>query len=379
MSDLYIKAEAFISSMQEFDENKSNSKKYSKRLKEIKKSIDLEGSYDHTFEELSFGAKLAWRNSNRCIGRHFWKKLKVFDCRLQNSKEDIYKSLEKHLKYSYNNGSLRSTITIFPKKSLSGNEPVRILNHQIIRYAGFSEKNKSILGDPHSVKFTKLALEKKWEPFKKTAFTPLPWIIEIDGKQQEPYDVFRLKPNLLKEIVLEHPENKKFKLLGIKWYPTPILADMALVIGGIIYPCAPFNGWYMETEIGARNLADQNRYNLLPSIAKLFKLDTSDDRTLWRDQSLVELNKAVLYSFDRDGVTIGDHHKLTKQFEKFCKNESKEQRDITGDWTWLIPPLSPSQTPTFSQNFDPTIIDHTNFFYQDSKIEKKAKCPFHLN
>ena len=49
---------------------------------------------------------------------------------------------------------------------------------------------------------------------------------------------------------------------------------MRLEIGGIDYPMAPFNGWYMGTEIGARNLADQDRYNLLPKVAEIMELDT---------------------------------------------------------------------------------------------------------
>ena len=158
---------------------------------------------------------------------------------------------------------------------------------------------------------------------------------------------------------------------------------MALVIGGIIYPCAPFNGWYMGTEIGARNLADEARYNTLPKIAQLFGYDQKTDRSLWRDRAIIELNRAILYSFDRDAIKIGDHHALSRQFEKFCKNESDMNRTITGDWTWLIPPISASQTPTFSQEFDPSVTQHTNFFYQESELNpnKKAtgKCPYHLS
>ncbi len=38
-------------------------------------------------------------------------------------------------------------------------------------------------------------------------------------------------------------------------------------IGGLQFPCAPFNGWYMGTEIG-RNISDINRYNKLTVITK---------------------------------------------------------------------------------------------------------------
>ena len=44
-----------------------------------------------------------------------------------------------------------------------------------------------------------------------------------------------------------------------------------------------FNGWYMGTEIG-QNLADENRYDYLPQIAKIFNLNTKSNRTLWRDE-----------------------------------------------------------------------------------------------
>ena len=138
-----------------------------------------------------------------------------------------------------------------------------------------------------------------------------------------PYPIFEEKPDLLKEVLLEHPENPAFKRLGLKWYSIPILSDMALVIGGIVYPCAPFNGWYMGTEIGARNLADETRYNSLPKIAELFKLETKTNRSLWRDRALIELNRAVLHSFDCAGIRIGDHHSLTRQFEKFCEAKQK--------------------------------------------------------
>ena len=397
MQDLYIQAEAFISSMQQFESKPADSIKWAQRLLEIRESIETTGSYTHTSEELAFGAKLAWRNSNRCIGRHYWRQLDVFDCRSITDASQIYKALERHVEQSYNGGSIKSTVSIFaPRKPHSKTaDPVRILNHQLIRYAGFKQSDGTILGDPHSQSLTETLMAQGWNPKEKQAFTPMPWSIQVHGKQCAPYPIFEEKPDLLKEVLLEHPENPAFKRLGLKWYGIPILSDMALVIGGIIYPCAPFNGWYMGTEIGARNLADETRYNTLPKIAELFKLETKTNRSLWRDRALIELNRAVLHSFDCAGIRIGDHHSLTRQFEKFCEAEAKAQCPITGDWSWLVPPISASQTPTFSQEFDPEVVQHTNFFYQtapsektksraldgaDSKSESEPpRCPYHLN
>ena len=399
MQDLYIQAEAFVSSMQQFEDRPSNSDKWTQRLNSIKQSIEETGTYTHTSEELSFGAKLAWRNSNRCIGRHFWRQLDVFDCRTLNTKESVLEALKNHVSFSYNKGAIKSAVTIFaPKDKTSASlpsDPVRILNHQLIRYAGFKNNDGSILGDPYSVSFTQHLEKHGWKPSEKTSFTAMPWLIQINGETQEPYPVFEEHPHLLTEVQIEHPENTAFKTLGLKWYSTPILSDMALLIGGIHYPCAPFNGWYMGTEIGARNLADENRYDYLPQIAEIFQLNTKNNRTLWRDRALIELNRAVLYSFDRDSIKIGDHHALTRQFEKFCENEAKSKCPVTGDWSWLVPPISASQTPTFSQEFDPTVVQHTNFFYQTSPLEAesnpkslksnndknmgKGKCPYHID
>ena len=391
MEDLYIQAEAFIASMQQFEPGSSKPEKWVERLKSIKASIQSTGTYTHNSEELIFGAKLAWRNSNRCIGRHFWRQLDVFDCRSISSEDAVSQALKKHIQHAFNKGSIKSTISIFAPKDPNSKkaDKVRILNHQLIRYAGFSQDDGSVLGDPHSLDFTEACLKNSWapEPDQKTNFTPLPWAISIDGKPPSIHDVFKESPNLLNEVPLEHPENKAFKALDLKWYAMPLLSDMALVIGGIVYPCAPFNGWYMGTEIGARNLADEARYNLLPKVAECFNLDTKTDRSLWRDRAIVELNRAVLYSYDRDQIKIGDHHATTRQFENFCKRQTDPKKAITGDWTWLVPPISASQTPTFSQEFDPTVTRHTNFFYQkhqDSKAQetKEApppKCPYHLS
>jgi len=59
---------------------------------------------------------------------------------------------------------------------------------------------------------------------------------------------------------------------------------------------------------------------------------------------VLELNRAVLHSFEEAGVRIVDPHTVTDQFEQFERNENAEGRDITGDWSWLIPPTNPATT-----------------------------------
>ena len=47
------------------------------RLREIESEVHDRGTYELRQTELIFGAKLAWRNAPRCIGRIQWSKLQV--------------------------------------------------------------------------------------------------------------------------------------------------------------------------------------------------------------------------------------------------------------------------------------------------------------
>lgn len=54
-----------------------------------------------------------------------------------------------------------------------------------------------------------------------------------------------------------------FEKLNLRWYALPAVSSMMFDCGGIQFPAAPFNGWYMSTEIGCRNLCDTQRLNML--------------------------------------------------------------------------------------------------------------------
>jgi len=47
------------------------------RLEEVTKEIEASGSYQLKDTELIYGAKHAWRNAARCVGRIQWSKLQV--------------------------------------------------------------------------------------------------------------------------------------------------------------------------------------------------------------------------------------------------------------------------------------------------------------
>ncbi|RST72779.1 nitric oxide synthase [Siminovitchia acidinfaciens] len=332
--------------------------KQSKRMEEIQKEISNTGTYTHKGFELTHGAKMAWRNSNRCIGRLLWHMLDVFDEREVETADVAFEKLVKHIHYATNGGKIRPTITIFaPRKN--GNDPLRIWNHQLIRYAGY-EKEGKIIGDSTSLQLTKMCENMGWQG-DQTPFDVLPLMLQEHDEKPKLYEIPK---EFVKEVEITHPNMHGFNNLGVRWYAVPIISNMRLEIGGIDYPMAPFNGWYMGTEIGARNLADQDRYDLLPKIAELMGLDTKSIRSLWIDKALVELNIAVMHSYHEAGVTIVDHHTAAEQFKRFEKKELEIGRDVTGDWTWLIPPLSPATTHIYHQPYKNDIIS-PNYFYQE--------------
>jgi nitric-oxide synthase len=330
-----------------------------RRITEATDEINNTGTYAHTFEELEQGARMAWRNNNRCIGRLFWNSLTVFDERWSHTAESAFEALLNHIGFATNKGKIRPAITVFPA-SENGKAPMRIWNHQLIRYAGY-EKEGAVIGDSTSIAFTQQCEKLGWRG-KGTPFDVLPIVIQVQGEAPR---FFELPEEAILEVDIAHPEIPAFSSLQAKWYAVPIISEMKLEIGGIEYAMAPFNGWYMGTEIGARNLADENRYNLLPAAAELMGLNTDSARTLWKDKALVELNIAVLESYNQAGVTIVDHHTAAKQFKSFERKEEAAGRDLTGNWAWLIPPMSPAATHIFHKRYQNDIVK-PNYFYQQA-------------
>ncbi|MFH5184801.1 nitric oxide synthase oxygenase [Paenibacillus sp. TAB 01] len=366
LTALYQEAESFI--IQCYAELGSTDRTAS-RLLEIEREIARTGTYKHTFEELEHGARMAWRNSNRCIGRLFWKSLAVYDRRELGTAESVFQALLEHIALATNQGKIIPTLTLFapapadPSDPAADSAPVRIWNHQLIRYAGY-ETEGGIIGDPNSVKLTRIAQQLGWKG-AGTRFDVLPLIIQVNGAQPE---WFEIPKAYVLEVPLKHPELDWFEELKLRWYGVPMIADMKLEIGGIHYVAAPFNGWYMETEIGARNLADTSRYNMLPEIAARMGLHTETNTSLWKDKALVELNIAVLHSFREAGVSIVDHHTAAEQFMRFERNEAQAGRELTGDWTWLIPPVSPATTGIFHRGYRNEIVK-PNYFRQAPPYE----------
>lgn len=324
------------------------------RVAEVRAQIARHGTYQHTAAELEFGARAAWRNANRCIGRLYWRALRIRDRRHVETPEGVAAECAAHLRDATNNGRIRPMITIFAPDTPHRRGP-RIHSEQLIRYAGHLRADGAVLGDPMNVARTLQARSLGWSVDQHTAFDVLPLIVsggcDTDAEAPEPR-VFPLAPDAVLEVELTHPTLPWFAELGLRWHAVPAVSDMCLEIGGVCYRAAPFNGWYMGTEVGARNLADETRYDLLPELAKRLGLDVSNDRSLWRDRALVELNLAVLHSFDGAGVTMADHHSESHRFLSHVQREERAGRVAPADWSWIVPPLSGGATAVFHRYYD---------------------------
>ncbi|UYV63676.1 NOS1 [Cordylochernes scorpioides] len=122
----------------------------------------------------------------------------------------------------------------------------------------------------------------------------LPLLLSANGEDPQ---IFELPEDLVLRVQLTHPRYSWFEELGLQWYALPAVSGMLFDVGGLEFTAAPFNGWYMETEIGSRDLGDTGRYNVAPEVAGRLGLDTTSPASLWMDRAVLELNVAVLHSF----------------------------------------------------------------------------------
>jgi len=301
------------------------------RLKQVEVEVGLCGTYRHTSAELQAGARLAWRNAPKCIGRIAWDTLLVRDRRHSNTAHDIFEECKEHLSIATGGGAVRSVMTVFAPRKPNQQWGTRFWNSQFCRYAGYRQQDGSVLGDPANVEFTEMVMNRfGWMPPKKrTRFDPLPQIVQLPGEEPVMCEFPR---DLFCEIPLSHPKYSKFSSLGLKWTSIPAINNFNMRIGGVDYPCCPFNGWFVDLEI-SRNLVE--RYGIGPEVAKICGFDTSNDSTGWRSMVLQAVSCAVTHSFQKKKFSIVDHYTVSTQFLTHVDREKQCGREVPAQWSWI--------------------------------------------
>src|SRR5258708_37266656 len=84
--ELQAAAERFIAL---FHEENPGAGTLTARMQQVSSEVKAHGTYRHTPEELAFAARVAWRNSSRCIGRLYWRTLRVRDRRRVSRADQI--------------------------------------------------------------------------------------------------------------------------------------------------------------------------------------------------------------------------------------------------------------------------------------------------
>jgi nitric-oxide synthase, bacterial len=361
MSELVAAAQEFFDQL---TAEKAAAAPAAERLAQVRHEIAASGSYWQTAAELSWGAKVAWRNTPRCLGKFYWKALTVRDMRHLATADEVFSALVEHLRIAYNGGRLRLLMTVFAPRR-PGAAGIRIWNSQLVRYAGYRQADGTVVGDPDNADFTDAVRRLGWTGGTGGRFDVLPLVIQLPGAAPR---IYELPADAVAEVPISHPDFGWFADLGLRWHAFPSVSDQLLEIGGVSYPAAPFSAWYTAAEVGARNLSDVNRYNMLPAIAEAMGLDLSSDRSLWRDRAMLELVTAVLHSFDRAGVSLIDHHFAARQFMKHEAREQAAGRITPAHWELLVSPLAGSTDAIWQRRYQPVVL-RPNFFVQPSLLE----------
>lgn len=203
-----------------------------------------------------------------------------------------------------------------------------------------------VLGDPAQAQLTKDIIALGWQPPNPlTRWDVLPLVAMAEGDEPA---LATLPSELTQLIPISHPNYPKMADLDLKWVKFPALSRLGFDIGGVQYTASPFIGWFMDAEIGVRNLADTFRYNASPDVAKVIgwtgpthTFDELSDhgRLLWLSKAQAELNYAVYCPFQKAGVTCTSSLTASQSWTTFDDQHLREKGyRLNADPYWISPP-----------------------------------------
>ena len=322
------------------------------------------GSWMQTKSELEYGIRAAWRNSRRCIMRSEHEGLVLSDLRHETTSKGMAHAIVEGILKAINSCRITPTAFVFPARNPGSRGPM-IWNQQILAFAGYRQADGSVLGDPASIDITDAMIELGWSPpLSKSRWDVLPLVTMAEG--EDPY-ILELPDQLKETINITHPRyQKEFEQLDLQWVKVPVLSRLGFDIGGVQYTASPFLGWFMDAEVGSRDLGDAWRYNVFPAVVRALKL--SDDPSVdfedlegykqlaalvcrslvWRlsnaltqtqSHAQAELNYAVFHSYSRQRITMSDSLTSSFQYQQFNDvYKSEKGFSLPADFGWLVPP-----------------------------------------
>lgn len=142
-------------------EHKLSQDKLDSRLAAVRAEISERKTYRQTAEEAWYGAKVAWRNSSRCINRIQWNRMEFIDQRHVKTAQECFEALCEHMRTCIQNGRIVTTISLFPPLDpATGKAPMRIWNTAATAFAGYQdEAGGKVLGDPANVELTRTLIK----------------------------------------------------------------------------------------------------------------------------------------------------------------------------------------------------------------------------
>eukprot|EP01035_Chromulina_nebulosa_P027793 gene27793-36595_t len=315
------------------------------RFKEIESSIHSVGTYELTLDDLQYGARVAWRNAQKCANRSKWKELSVIDLRNVCTNQEAFRGILDLLEKSLTSMATITSMAVFRQRLPGETQGPRIWNSMLLRFAGYegmgSEVTGGILGDPVDANFTKMLIDRfGWiPPSPRTAYDPLPLLLQI--KEKEAPELFQIPSSYIPYVHIRHSNYPQLDILGLKWFPVPVVSGLEFHVGGLFFTAVPFVGWFADYEV-VRNLTDSSRYNVLPALANALRLDTSPANECWKEEASIVLNKAILASYMSAGFSMVSHHAMLSEFLHWYEMEKKTRGYCPGNWKWIIPPIGAS-------------------------------------
>jgi nitric-oxide synthase, bacterial len=217
------------------------------RIEYAHHELDKKGNYTLSRDELTFGTQLAWRNSYRNVNdTPKNQEILVVDCRFVRSAAELFSTICEQLKKSSNEVVELPIVTVLPTNDQKISTdlveltqkivPFRIHNKQLLLFAGYTNKDGSVTGDPLNTELTELCLSLGWTPPTNNMPHLLPLVIETDDGV---FHWFQWPCDSLKMEYLSYTTQTITQARHIVQHTISMMSDMILEIGGLMFPVRP--------------------------------------------------------------------------------------------------------------------------------------------